>query len=142
IVGRLKKINAEIARKKALGKTLKKTPKKIPAKTSAKTNGKNTGKASKGTGGYQAPKGGGGVTAEFKVGKNNTITFGHGGRHLVGTGLNPNTVNRTIANDVVKQNLRKGQFNKGTVIVNGKPIEYTSYGLGNGKINIGTYYPK
>ncbi|GAC43356.1 hypothetical protein [Paenibacillus popilliae] len=40
-----KKINAEIARKKALGKTLKKTPKKIPAKTSAKTNGKNSGKS-------------------------------------------------------------------------------------------------
>ncbi|WP_408108236.1 hypothetical protein [Brevibacillus sp. B_LB10_24] len=33
------------------------------------------------------------------------ITFGHGGRLLEGTGLDMNTVKKTITNDVVKQNL-------------------------------------
>ncbi|SEN83297.1 RHS repeat-associated core domain-containing protein, partial [Lihuaxuella thermophila] len=35
---------------------------------------------------YKSPKGGGGITASVRVGKQ-TITFGHGGRHLKGTGL-------------------------------------------------------
>lgn len=50
--------------------------------------------------GYKPTKGGGGVTSSVKVG-DKTVTFGHGGRHLEGTGLTVNQVNTAIANDVV-----------------------------------------
>ena len=92
-------------------------------------------------GNYKAPEGGGGVTDNIKIG-NKVITFGHGGRHLEGTNLSTSEVNQAIANDVVSKNLGAGQFYKGQVNVNGVNIEYTSYGVEDGVINIGTYYPK
>ena len=106
-----------------------------------KSDGVREGKVVKSSKEYQVPKGGGGVTGELKIG-NNTIFFGHGGRHLKDTGLDIGIVNNTVASNVIKQNLGKGRFYKGTVTVDGKTIEYTSYGLGDGKVNIGTYYPK
>lgn len=63
------------------------------------------------------------------------------GRHLDRTGLSASKVNQAIAKDVVRKNLRTGQFYKGQVDVNGITIEYTSYGVKDGLINIGTYYP-
>ena len=89
---------------------------------------------------YKAPEGGGGVTDNVKVG-DKEVSFGHGGRHLEGTGLSANEVNQTIAKDVVTKNHGTGQFYKGKLDVNGVTIEYTSYGVKDGLINVGTYYP-
>lgn len=69
------------------------------------------------------------------------MNFGHGGRHLEGTGLSANDVNQAIAKDVVSKNPGTGQFYKGQIDVNGVTIEYTSYGVKDGVINVGTYYP-
>lgn len=52
-----------------------------------------------------------------------------------------NTVNQTIADEASKLNLSKGEFYKGQIVVDGITIEFTSYGLGDGAINVGTYYP-
>ncbi len=89
---------------------------------------------------YKAPEGGGSVTDNVKVG-DKEVSFGHGGRHLEGTGLSANEVNQAIAKDVVTKNPGTGQFYKGQLDVNGVTIEYTSYGVKEGLINVGTYYP-
>ena len=89
---------------------------------------------------YKAPAGGDGVTDNVKVG-DKEVSFGHGGRHLEGTGLSANEVNQAIAKDVVTKNPGTGQFYKGKLNVNGITIEYTSYGVKDGLINVGTYYP-
>ena len=89
---------------------------------------------------YKAPDGGGRVTSTIKA-NGQTINFGHGGRHLGGTSLNVNAVNQALANEVSTLNLSTGQFYKGQIVVNGITIEYTSYGVSDEIINIGTYYP-
>lgn len=89
---------------------------------------------------YTAPTGGGGTTSQVKVGDTN-VTFGHGGRHLEGTGLSVDEVNNALANEVVKVHPGTGKFHKGQIDINGKTIEYTSFGVNDGTINIGTYYP-
>ena len=89
---------------------------------------------------YTAPKGGGGVTSTVEA-NGKMIDFGHGGRHLDGTGLDVNAVNETLANEVSKVHPGTGQFYKGQIVINGITIEYTSYGVSDGVINIGTYYP-
>ena len=58
-----------------------------------------------------------------------------------GTGLSANEVNQAIAKDVVTKNPGIGQFYKGQLDVNSATIEYTSYGVKDGLINVGTYYP-
>ena len=89
--------------------------------------------------GYVAPKGGGGVTATIKVG-DYQVDFGHGGRHLEGSGLSVGRVNQAIANDVVRHPPALSKMYKGSVVVDGVKIIYTSYGKASGIINIGTYY--
>ncbi len=69
-----------------------------------------------------------------------TVTFGHGGRHLKGTGLNVNKVNQSLAKEVVKLNLSKGDFYKGQILIDGITIEFTSYGVSDVITNVGTYY--
>ncbi len=69
------------------------------------------------------------------------MNFGDGGRPLEGTGLSADKVNQAIAKDVVTKNPGTGQFYKGQIDVNRVTIEYTSYGVKEGLINIGTYYP-
>ena len=69
------------------------------------------------------------------------VSFGHGGKHLEGTGLSANEANQAIAKDVVTKNPGTGQFYKRQLDVNGVTIEYTSYGVKDGLINVGTYYP-
>ena len=98
-------------------------------------SGRNTG-----AGEYTAPSGGGGVTSTIKA-NGQTVNFGHGGRHLEGTGLNVDAVNQALANEVSTLDLGTGQFHKGQIIVDGITIEYTSYGVSEGIINVGTYYP-
>lgn len=65
----------------------------------------------------------------------------HGGRLLEGTGLNLENVNSELADVVSKLNLKKGQFYKGRVNIDGINIEFTSYGVSDSITNIGTYYP-
>jgi RHS repeat-associated protein len=71
------------------------------------------------------------------------VTFGHGGRHLEGTGLNQEEVERAIEEQVNGSAGRGNEYGPfgGRVTVGGKTIEYRGYGFGNGKVNIGTYYP-
>ena len=51
------------------------------------------------------------------------------------------SVNKALANEVSTINLSTGQFHKGQIVVDGIIIEYTSYGVSEGVINVGTYYP-
>ena len=111
------------------------------AESAAEDAGKVVESGSKtGAGEYVAHGGGGGVTSTIKV-NGRTVNFGHGGRHLEGTGLSVDTVNQALANEVSVLNLGTGQFHKGQIIVDGITIEYTSYGVSEGIINVGTYYP-
>jgi hypothetical protein len=96
--------------------------------------------AAGGTGEYEPPSGGGGVTDSIKV-NDKTINFGHGARHLEGTELNVTEVNQSIANEVSKIHPGMGQLYKGQISINGITIEYTAFGVSEGIINIGTYYP-
>ena len=90
--------------------------------------------------GYEAPKGGGGVSDSVQVG-DTTVTFGHGGRHLKGTELTTAQVNQTIANNVVARNLEVGQFAKELhVVVGGYNVVYTAKKLTQVLINVGTYH--
>lgn len=100
-------------------------------------NGSSQGNSSGGNS-YESPSGGGGVTDSIEV-NGKTINFGHRGRHLEGTGLDINEVNQAIANEVSKVHPGTG-FYKGSINVEGTTIEYTSFGFGDGVINVGTYY--
>ena len=90
---------------------------------------------------YVSPSGGGGITSRISI-NGKEITFGHGGRHLIGTRLNINAVNKKLAEVVSKLKIKKGEFYKGQVKVNDVVIEFTSFGVSDDVINIGTYYPK
>ena len=71
------------------------------------------------------------------------ITFSHGARHLVGTGLEQGAVESAIQGeiqDVVANASSTGSF-WGRVTLNGQTIEYRAFTLPNGTINVGTYYP-
>lgn len=83
-----------------------------------------------GKGAYVAPKGGGGITSTIKV-NGKTITFGHGGRHLNGVGIDIDAVNHALAEEVSALNLEVGQFHKGQIIIEGITIKshYTSNGV-------------
>ena len=69
------------------------------------------------------------------------VTFGHGARHLVGTGLDQGDVESAIESQVsgsVTGADSTGSF-WGRVAVNNQTIEYRAYTLPNGSINVGTY---
>jgi len=69
-----------------------------------------------------------------------TIAFGHGARHLVGTGLSQAEVEEAIRLQVkdIAQGAPTGSF-YGRVAVGGRLIEYRAFTLPNGTINVGTY---
>lgn len=70
------------------------------------------------------------------------ITFGHGERHLEGTGLTPEEVESAIE-EQVRQGTEGADVNgpfRGRVRVGGREIEYRGYGR-DGEIHVGTYYP-
>ena len=70
------------------------------------------------------------------------VTFGHGARHLTGTGLDQGEVESTIQSQIQRSLSRvnsSGSF-WGRVTVNGQTIEYRAYTLPGGTINVGTYY--
>lgn len=91
-------------------------------------------------GGYKPPTGGGGVTDSVTV-KDVTVYFGHGGRHLEGTGVSEADMNNAIANDVVNRSLPSGHATRFPITVHGIDFCYSAIQLGANHINIGTYYP-
>jgi len=71
------------------------------------------------------------------------VTFGHGARHLAGTGLTSDAVEAAIRTDVLKiagESSATGNF-WSTVVVEGQTIQYRAYTRGANLINIGTYMP-
>ena len=77
------------------------------------------------------------------LGEGRDITFGHGERHLDGTGLMPEEVESAIE-EQVEQGTDGAEVNgefRGRVRVDGHEIEYRGYGRGGGQIHIGIYYP-
>jgi RHS repeat-associated protein len=72
------------------------------------------------------------------------IGFGHGARHLAGTGLVAQAVERAIANEVrtvVGLSTLTGSW-WGRIVVGGRRIEYRAHTLTPTQIHVGTYYPK
>ena len=72
-----------------------------------------------------------------------TTTFGHGARHLTGTGLSQHSVESAIAQQIQAQAAQGAQFGGGfwgRVVVNGSTIEYRAFTLPGRIINVGTYY--
>jgi hypothetical protein len=71
------------------------------------------------------------------------ITFGHGARHLVGTGLSGEVVESAIAAEIRSlagsAEIAGGFW--GRLVVEGQTIEFRAYLLEAGKINVGTFYP-
>ncbi|MGT2716673.1 DNRLRE domain-containing protein [Streptococcus respiraculi] len=91
---------------------------------------------------YSPPKGGGGVSDVILKG-GNTFTFGHGGRHINGTTLPIEQVQRAIVEHANKNLPRLGEGAVSQFIeIEGKTIEYRIFNRGNGKYNIGTYFIK
>jgi hypothetical protein len=77
------------------------------------------------------------------VGIPSAVTFGHGARHLAGSGLNQADVESAIHQDVeagVKNATQSTGNFWGRVNVGGQTVEYRAFTLPNGTINVGTYY--
>ena len=70
------------------------------------------------------------------------VTFGHGARHLEGTGLSARQVESSILQQVASQASQASSTGSfwGRVEINGVTIEYRAYTLADGTINVGTYY--
>ena len=70
------------------------------------------------------------------------VVFGHGARHLEGTGLSQERVEAIIDEAVsgLGPNDVSGYF-QGRVQIDGTVIQYNGYPLSNQTLNIGTYYP-
>jgi RHS repeat-associated protein len=70
-------------------------------------------------------------------------TFGHGARHLAGTGLSESAVEGAINAQIQAAAAAGSKFSGGfwgRIVVGGRTIEYRAFTLPNGTINIGTYY--
>jgi hypothetical protein len=73
------------------------------------------------------------------------VVFGHGARHLEGTGLSQVAVESAIVRDITRAAeggaSMSGSF-WGRISESGRIIEYRAYVLSDGTVNVGTYYPK
>jgi RHS repeat-associated protein len=70
-----------------------------------------------------------------------TVIFGHGARHLAGSGLQQSAVEKAITTQVQKAvagSAATGEF-WGKVVVDGQQVFYRAFTLPNGTINVGTY---
>ena len=91
---------------------------------------------------YNAPKGGGGISDTVNV-NGTDVTFGHGGRHLEGTGINVADVNHAIAQDVVSRGLpMANNVSYYDMEYAGRIIHYSAKRITETLINVGTYYVK
>ena len=88
---------------------------------------------------YTPPTGGGGVTEKIQIGEN-TVTLGHGGRHLDGTDLSVNKVNQAIAMDVCKNPPKPDEYLVRTIEIDGVTIGYRVYARSDSTFHVGTYY--
>ena len=88
---------------------------------------------------YKSTEGGGGTTDTITV-NGIQVKFGHGGRHLEGTGLSINRVNNMIAHDVVSKKFDVKDFIIEHITIDGIQIEYRAFKLAEDVINIGTYF--
>lgn len=79
-----------------------------------------------------------GVAAEG--GEAEPVTFGHGARHLPGTGLDQAEVEEAITTSVQRsaQGARAVSNFWGRVTVDGRVVEYRAAKLADGSINVGT----
>jgi hypothetical protein len=71
------------------------------------------------------------------------ITFGHGARHLEGTGLGVEEVESTILEQVTSDASKATSGTSsfwGRIEIKGTTVEYRAYTLPDGTINVGTYY--
>lgn len=69
------------------------------------------------------------------------VTFGHGARHMTGTGINPTTIEPFIARHIATMGPVNG-FNKFSINYLGRTINVQIYGLKDGTIHVGTYFIK
>ena len=69
------------------------------------------------------------------------IVFGHGARHLAGTGLEQAAVENAIKADIAKAVANASSTGSfwGRVVVDGQQIVYRAFTLSDGTINVGTY---
>jgi len=77
------------------------------------------------------------------VGIPSAVIYGHGARHLKGTGLNQSDVESAIKQDVetaIKNATQPTGNFWGRIDVSGQTVEYRAYTLPNGTVNVGTYY--
>ena len=107
--------------------------------TSAASAGAPDPKDDKNKNKYSSTKGGGGTTNSINI-DGKQIDFGHGGRHLEGSGLSLQQVEQAIAQDVITKNPQVGVFSRAYVKIFGKLVEYHYFLLENGTINVGTYF--
>lgn len=77
----------------------------------------------------------------FSDGDETEITFGHGARHLEGTGLSEEDVDAAIEEDIrpIASDIPVGKFFQGTVTVEGRTIQYNGWKVAEGRIHVGTY---
>ena len=78
---------------------------------------------------YLAPVGGGGVSSTYYV-NGKTITFGHGGRHLEGTGLSLSKVQKTLAEEVSNIQFGDNPAYKGVITIDGVKIRFSAFQRG------------
>lgn len=71
------------------------------------------------------------------------VVFGHGARHLEGTGLDAAKIETVIKAQVLRsaQDASKTGTFWGRVAIKGQTVEYRAFTLQPGRINVGTYYP-
>lgn len=67
-------------------------------------------------------------------------TFGHGARHLQGTGLSQGTVESTINQQIQSLGSQAGSH-WGWAQVEGQWLQYRAFVLPKGTVNVGTYFP-
>jgi hypothetical protein len=72
------------------------------------------------------------------------VTFGHGARHLAGSGLSQSTVESAITTQIKTAATAADSTGSfwGQVVVDNQIVEFRAYTLPNGVINVGTYYVK
>ena len=99
------------------------------------------GSGTQGSSGYSAPPGGGGISNKIQIG-NTTVEFGHGGRHLDGTGFTTSQVESAIAKDVVGANIPIKKYYPGSIQIGTTTFVYSGFRLSENRINIGTYHIK
>ncbi|MGC2330289.1 MAG: RHS repeat-associated core domain-containing protein [Candidatus Acidiferrales bacterium] len=94
-----------------------------------------------GTGARAATEATAETTAEQATAQGARIIFGHGARHLAGTGLEEAAVENAIKADITKAVANASTTGNfwGRVVVGGQQIFYRAFTLSDGTINVGTY---